>query len=346
VDWTSALQDGRMVRDVTTSYKVTFKDVDTTERPGVLRAPETVFTGDDLEINPRSDGLYHVVNVPVSVPGEFPWDLYPHVEVRLRYTDPANGIALDDVFLLEKGASEKRWPLFVRDASRIAFDYQLVFRAQDHRDWSQDWVTTTNEQVLVRDPRSERRTVHIVPAVSWDVVSTIFVDVSYRDDANGVRKEETFVFENTPEGKARKTFSVALANPDHRVVVYAVKMLLADNSLVELPASTTLGKEIFLRADMRGHRVITLQPDGTDFGARRIDRVKVAAKYDDTANGLSFASEFVFRSAGDTGFFEFDYVDPQRGAYEVQATTVFADGFTIARDPERFDTDMARIKVG
>ena len=43
LEWASSLKDGRMERDVTASYKVTFKAVDGTQRPIALESPALRF---------------------------------------------------------------------------------------------------------------------------------------------------------------------------------------------------------------------------------------------------------------------------------------------------------------
>jgi hypothetical protein len=345
VSWASILQNGKMMWDVGYSYKVTFKGADTTDRPAVLESAEAVFSREELEISPRGDNLYHIIPVPITTLG-FPWDTYPHIEVQLRYEDKPNRITLNDTIVLNKDSPEATWPFFLRDRAKDTFQYKVIYRAKDNRDWTEDWRSNEQQQVLLRDPRpGKSRTLSVVPAVSWEVVSMIFVDIAYRDEANRIGVEDSFVFENTAEGKAAKTFSVILADPGKRAVNYRVKLLLKDNSLVELPPSMTFDNQIILRADMRGHRVVTVQPEPIDFAARNVDRVQLDVAYKDDANGLSYANTFTFRDSTEKGFFEYDYVDVQKRGYSVQVTTVFRDGFSVTKLPETVDRDLLVIKV-
>lgn len=345
VDWSSILQNKQMVRDLTYTYTVTFKSADTVDRPGRLESPDASCIRDQLEINPRSDGLYHIIDVPITSL-EFPFEVYPNIEVQLRYNDPDHQINLNDTFILNKSHSEIHWPFFLRDQKKKSFDYKVIFRAIDNHDIAWDWKTTDQQQVILRDPRPNKRTVTIVPAVNPNQVSMVFVDVTYRDDGNGILVQQSFTFDNTPAGKAPKNFSVALANVDKRQIDYEVKYLLSDNSLVELPPSQTLANQIILRADLKGHRIITVQPNDVDFADRNVDRVKVDLLYNDTDNGLSFASSFTFTSKTERGFFEFDYVNAQKSEYTFQLTTVFKDGFSFTRDPQPNTKDVLTLDVG
>jgi hypothetical protein len=345
VNWASILENNHMVREVFYSYKVTFKHVDSAERPAVLELPERVFTGDDLEINPRGDELYHITDVPITAL-DFPWEAYPHIEVKLRYSDPDNHLDLNDSFILDKDHASATWPLFIRNSEKRSFEYKRIFFAIDHRDIEEDWQTTDEESILIRDVRPNKRSVTVIPAVSWDIVSLVIVDLVYEDEVNDVHKEESFFFENTDTGKGRQVFSVALVDPEQRVVTYTIKLLFTDNSLLELPPSMTLGRDIFVRSDMKGHRIITVQPAAVDFAARKIDRVKVDLAYEDAVNGLNFANSFTFHSPLEKAHFEFDYVDPQKMNYSAQATSIFTDGFATHKDLGALNSETLTVPVG
>jgi hypothetical protein len=107
----------------------------------------------------------------------------------------------------------------------------------------------------------------------------------------------------------------------------------------------TREKEIFIRSDMRGHRVIAVQPEPADFAARKVAELKVDLKYEDVDFGLSFVKPFTFTSQGDKGFFEFDYIDPQKDRYTFQQKTIFSDGFSVTRDPQTASSDTLVIPV-
>jgi hypothetical protein len=345
VDWTSILDNGQMVRDVSASYTINFKDVDSAERPQRLTSPPFVTEAEVFEVNPRGDDLYHMINVPITAL-DFPWESYPHVQVDLRYQDPENEISLNDTFVLNETQDSTRWPLFLRNRDRDTFEYHLTYHAADHRDWATDWRETDQQQLLLRDPRPPKRTVMVVPAVSWSFVSMIFVDLAYRDEENDVAAEKSLMFNGaTDAGKAPQTFSVALADPEKRLVNYRVQLLLSDNTLIEQPPSATMGNQIFVRADMKGHRVVTVQPGEVDFAAQNVREMRARLHYEDKENGLSFASAFTFKSAEEKGFFEYDYVDPQKRSYTVDVMTIFTNGFTATKPLATVDRDRLTIEI-
>jgi hypothetical protein len=343
VSWEAIVVDGAVVGDVVASYEVTFGSVDSADRPARLSSGDIDVLDGTLDISPRADGLYHVVEVPVTAL-KFPFDRYPHVQVDLRYADPEHGIELEDTLLLDDKAQTKRWKWFLRDRAKDAFEYRVTYRAADNRDFATDWRSSTDEQVLLRDPRPSRRTVSVVPAVSWELVSRIFVDLTYRDPVNGVFEEQSLHFSRTDDQP--KSFSVALEDPEQRVVSYQVRLLLTDNSLVDLPESTTMRNQVVVRADMKGHRVVPVRLAPADLGARKVREVRATLRYQDETSALDFMTDLSFTSADELAFFEYDFVDTSKRAYALESMTIFTNGFTSRKPRKVLDTDAVVVPVG
>lgn len=323
VDWASVIAGGAMQRDVQVSYSVNFKHADGSERPIALTSPPRITDVENLEINPRE--LYAITHVPV-VALNFPWRLYPTVEVRTRYKDAANRINIADSFLLTERAPETLWKFFMLDPQRTGFEYKLVFRAANHKDVEMPWVESDDERVIVRDPFPKKRTLDIAPSFNWAEVSRAFVDVAYKDAANRIDEEQSFEF--TEEDQATRSFVVDLRNPDLRRVTYNVTVLFKDGRLLEAPRSSTLDRRVIVHAAMRGHRIVSVSPAAGDFVRKRVKEMLVDLRYEDLANGVAFNDQLSFTAPGDRGHFEFDFVDPTRTAYEYQVRYKFTNGLT------------------
>jgi hypothetical protein len=117
---------------------------------------------------------------------------------------------------------------------------------------------------------------------------------------------------------------------------------MSDTTLFEGPWSTTLGQRIFVRADVRGHRAVTLRAP-TDFDAQRLQRIEVQARASDELAGLQFEDRFDLTSASATAEFEFDFVDPARDAFELRVRRVFRNGLSVQGDWARFDSDTVTV---
>jgi hypothetical protein len=329
VVWLSRLHNGVIERDVVVSYRVNFQGVDTHERPVTLQSPEQIVRVENLEINPRE--LYSVVMVPVTVPAAgFPWARYPLVEAHLRYDDAARALHQQQVFLLTKEKPGDTWPLFVLERGDVPISYRLIYRAADNRDYTTPWTSTLDQQVIVRDPFPQKRTVTVVPAVDWNIVDQIFVDFDYEDAPNNFRVTESINL--TESDRASKTFSVDLRNPNARRVAYSVTILFKDGQVAEIPQSHTLEPRVFVRADMRGRRIVSVSAPRVDFAARKIARIQVDLRYLDGQAALRFDGSVTLNSNTDSGSFEYDYVDLAKPRYEYRVTIFFLNGMTREKD--------------
>ncbi|WP_216324517.1 hypothetical protein [Deinococcus aestuarii] len=325
LDWASVVRrDGSMIREVEAEYTVNFKSTDGGERPAQLTSKLFTFEGDNLEIDPRADGLYTLGSVPI-VALNFPWERYPVVEVHLRYTDAPNGIRQSDTFLLREDKTEDRWQRFIRDPERAGFLSQIICRAADGRDEIGEWTSSTDDQIIIRDPNPRKHVLAVVPNFRWSEVDRAFVDLLYEDRANGVQQAEAFEFSESQA--ATRSFVVDLENPELREVSYTVTVLFKDGRTLEIPRSVTRAPRVIVSSQMRGHRVIQVSPPASAaFGQKRLKSVLVSLRYSDADHRLSYRDEFTFTpNTLEPQFFEFDYVDPQRQRYAFDLKYTFVN---------------------
>ena len=341
LEWNSIVENNTMQWEVTARYTVNFKGVDGTERPLALESPEEIITVDNLEINPRE--LYTIVNVPILALN-FPWERYSHLEVQTEYSDPENGIRSAEDFLLDVGHPGATWKMFVRDPDRTQFRYKVIYRAVDHKDVEMTWIESDEALLVFRDPFPTKRTLEIVPIFNWEKVDRAFVDVAYEDEANGVFEEASFEFNS--DTTATQKFTASLEDPGRRLISYRVTVIEKDGNLVEIPPSFTLDRRITVREDMKGHRIIAIQPQAVDFAGKRVEELTVEARYEDPNNGLSFADLFTFKSPEDQAHFEFDYVDEARSGFAYRVMMRFTNNMTRENDWQETSKDEVILPVG
>jgi hypothetical protein len=346
-EWNSILSGNAMRREIEYEYSVNFRNVDTGDRPGVLRArgprrdnEKRVAKGDEFEVSPRGEELYYIDKIRIGS-GLLPWDRYPMVAVEVRYNDltPPHPIRLAETFLLTKENPEVEWKRFRLNPALNKYDVRVTFLAVDHHDVLIDWTTTDQERLIIRDPHPLKRTVQLAPAVDWRLVAMIFVELRYLDQANGVDEQQTLAFFDTPADRGPKTFSINLVDGNNRLVSYATTIVLKDNRTIFVPQSMTTGSTIILRTDMAGHRVVTVAAPSVDFAARGITRIEAQLSYSDSDAGLSFNDRFTFTSARDLSFFEFDYVSLDRSSYSCKVTLVLSNGLVLERDLPSLSAD-------
>jgi len=328
VIWDSIVVNNAMQREVTVKYTVTFKDVVGTQWPTKLTSSEAILTTESIEIKPSAD-LYRITPVILTALN-FPWDTYPFVEVHTAYSDPANHIQLSQIFLFEKTHAEQSWNIFMLDPQKSHFQYRLTYRAADNKDIEMSLVDSNESHIFIRDPYPQKRTLTVVPDLDWNVVSRAFVDLAYVDAPNNVSEEQSFAFDATHTDM--QTFSVSLVNPNQRLVSYEVSVLFKDSHLAKVPTSFTLERRIFIRSDMKGHKIILVHPAVVDFATQKIREMKVDIRYQDTSAGLNFADSFDFKSSTDQAHFEFDYVDETKAQYLYEVTYLYTNGLSRSVD--------------
>jgi len=340
--WNSVMRNGQMIRDLQASYTVHFKDVDSAERPLRLSSAKEEIDTDNYEIRPHE--LFSLV--PINILGlDFPWKIYPHVEVKVKYSDELNNINIDDTFILEETKPEVKWNLFTMNPELNVFKYQLIYRGADHRDIEMPWVETDAEEITIRDPFPIKRKLQVVPAFRWSGVNVVFVDITYHDKENDVKEEYSLEF--TAEDKKPKTIEVKrLKNPKYRFIDYKTIIIYDDGRVQEVPTSTTLDNRVILTPQMKGHKIITVRPSIASFEDNRIKEMEVLLKYEDANAGLSYMDSFKFRSHLDhPRYFEFDFADTQQRKYQYQVFYTHTNGLQRSTDWVSVQDDFLTVEL-
>lgn len=343
--WLSILDGGAMRRGVDYDYTVSFRDIDAAERPGRIEAPRRTTLRDELDVAPQNERLYFLDDIEIGA-AAFPWDRYPSVAIDLRYADPANGIDLNDSFLLTSEKPEVTWRRFRMDPALGTYRIRRTFHAADNRDRVIDWTETGEERLTIRNPLPRSRSVTVVPAVPWDLVSMVIVEVSYSDPENDLFDSRSMIFMNTDKDRGPKDFAVNLVEETRRFVRYSATILMTDGRRIAIPPSDTQESTILVTIDMRGHKVIEVLSPEADFAALGLSRIEAELAYEDPEFGLSYRDRFTFDGPGQSRFFEFDYARSERGTYTVALTEFFTNGLSRQREPRQSVENPLRLRAG
>lgn len=307
VEWESTVAGGRMLAPVAVSYDVLFSSA-AIGRPRSITSAPTPIEGDVVQIAPRDGTGYELRWISFTVI-DFPWDLYPTIEVQCRYEDEANDIRISNSYGLTKEQNGGAWPVFALDPTKRTVAYRLILHGADDRDWDSGDLETDDDQIRITDPFGNRRVVDIVaPAAMFGTqVDRVFVDVRYDDDQNNVHKRESF--ELSAADPATKRFTVELVDPTRRRVTFGVSLLRTDGIVIEIPESTTEQDRIFVSAQMRGHRTVAVTTDGIDFAGNGIRHATVETLYERPALGLRFADSVTLTPDKPRAAVEYDFVE-------------------------------------
>ena len=305
LEWSSVIVGGQMVRPITYTYTVNFKNADTTQRPGALTSVEKTAVGDVIDIEPRND-LYAIMVVPIRA-DRVPWDRYPSVEVECRYVDDAHGIHLQASALLSSQNPELTWPLFMRDVTRRQFDYRLTFSLATGTTTVTPWATTGDGKVDINDPFPSKLDLLVIPALDWNTFDEAIVFLAYPDHDNPA-VQQTYAF--TKANAAAQHFIAERQDAGETLIYFEAKLIRKNGQIWSIPGSMISGSMLAIQDGMKGHQIVTVKPEAVDFAAKRIGEIDVQLRYVDAKNNLNAASKFTLATASDARSFAFDYLDP------------------------------------
>jgi hypothetical protein len=341
--WNSLLHDGKMVREIDYQYRVSFDGVNSAERPAIIESPKMTTRGDISEVNPRGEELYYLDDIIIGMRGNFPWEKYPSVELHLAYQDEAFGIDIKDSVVLIKDNAEHLWSRFRMDKAKSAYQMKVVFRGVDNDDHEMDWQELDQELFTIGNPRPNLRKVQVIPAVDWSVVSTLLVELSYLDGENSIRQEQTMTFSSSTS--APQTFSAGLINPDLRIIHYRATIIWANGAITRIPDSRTLENTIIVTPFMRGHRLIQVSANTSNFESKGVTKIELELSFNDTDAGLSFTNKIKLTKSKDSGVFEFDYANENNRVYQITQKNFFDNGMVQSIDHVDVNDDNLIVRV-
>lgn len=341
--WNSLLEDGKMVREVDYQYRVSFDGVNSAERPAVIESPMMTTRGDISEVNPRGEELYYLDDITIGARGNFPWEKYPSLELHLAYEDEAFGIDIKDSVVLKKDNAEHIWSRFRMDKAKSAYKMKVVFRGVNNDDHEMDWQELDQELFTIGNPRPKLRKVQVIPAVDWNTIATLIVELKYLDVENDIREDQTMTFSKTTA--APQTFSTGLINPDLRIVHYQATIIWMNGAITRIPDSRTLENTIVVTPFMRGHRLIEIDANTSNFASKGVTKIELELSYNDTDAGLSFANKIKLTKTKGSAVFEFDYADENKRAYQVTQKNFFDNGMVQKIDHGDVNDDNLIVRV-
>jgi hypothetical protein len=326
VDWSSVLSGGQMIRPVTYSYTVNFAGVDTTQRPGQITSPGDVEIGDVLSIQPRGK-LYSNTVIPIRA-DSVPWDRYPSVEVACRYDDDANGVHDQASAVLNSSNTDVNWPLFLIDATKRSFSYQLIYTTAAGGTTKTPWLTTDDGKVDIADPFPTKSTLMVLPAVDWSAVDQVLVHVAYPSAAKPVVQKNYIFNSKNPDAQ---TFVADRQDPSQAAIYFEAKIISKNGKIWNVPGSVTTDSFVTIQPGMNGHQMLAVRAEDVDFASLQVNAVDVQVRYNDAKNGFSAQAAYTLAAPSDVQSFEYDYIDPTI-APEFRSDVQFDNGQTRSFD--------------
>lgn len=152
--WPAELKDGKMIRSVSISYTVRFKEGKRNGRPLQISSDKIVTETGHYIINPHE--LYSFLSIS-SIALDVDWDKYSAVEVKTEYSDNEASIGLDNSHQLSAEKPEAELRFIVTDPGKMSYKYKLIYKSKEGKDVETQWKETDESVLIVRNPSLENK---------------------------------------------------------------------------------------------------------------------------------------------------------------------------------------------
>ncbi len=232
-------------------------------------------------------------------------DKLQSVEVEVRYADPKRKVPdVTETLLLDKDHPTKDYRRVIYAPWDQPYQYRATYVFTDeagdlHRstgEWIQQDSSNGQKQfVTVNSPFDETFGLTIIPAVDWQEVAQLVVDLEYNDPDSDYRMATSKSFSEAAKNPLAWRFP--LRNPKRRNYRYA-QTLLMKNAVVQ--QDDWKERDTDAQALVVGNApggVVTMSVDPSDIDFTKVKRVIVRLEYRDAAHNFVDSEALVFKDA-------------------------------------------------
>jgi hypothetical protein len=268
--------------------------------------------------------LYARRRIEFQLLKNFPFDIYQQVMVHLRYNDLLNGWSHEGSTSL---SAEKTHDEFVFRRG-IDSPAEVEFRLSYYQGGDTvetDWQSTTDNLVLVDDPR-ELFPVRILIAGDRKKIQEMMLDFRYEDPENGVFETWSTRFTQADINEP-KEWRLALADKSRHRYWYTQTIIDVDGNLIT--TGWTQDERNTLPVGMVYAKKWEVQPElvGSDFFDHGVSQVKLKLQYIDDVNTYRSDKEMTFGQPGKGETWALELRDPSIREYTYEVSYMLLSGF-------------------
>ncbi len=298
--------------------------------PGALPGPEQEVesdwhtdSGTVLVVTPTM--LYQKRRIEFQLAKNFPADLFPQVQVEIRYDDKDIDWTFRDSDLIDKDQPRAVFSFRARSAADPAVAYRLLFSHSGGTTES-EWWTSSSDLVLVSDPRTNIFRVNILVAGDRSKIQELLLNFRFEDPQDG-HAETKFIRLTQTNINDPQEWVFAPADPKQHRYTYSQLLMDTDGNLIEtgqvqedkstLPVGVIYAKRWEIRTELVG-------PVLSDSG---LEKIKLSLHYHDEQNGVASDKQMVFIAPGKGEAWSLELKDPQTRSYTYDINYVLQNGF-------------------
>jgi hypothetical protein len=299
-------------------------------KPGAVPGPEQEVksdwrkeSGNVLVVKPTE--LFQNRNLEFQLAKNFPTDLYPQVQVEIRYADSQINWTFDDSKLLDSTNPRAVFSFRARRTapSTISYRYQLT---RSGGSMQTDWQMTESDLVLVTDPRPNLYRVNILVGGDRTKIQELLLNLRYEDPVDG-HVETKFIRLNKTNLNEPQEWVFAPTDPKQHRYSYSQVLVDMDGNLIEtgevqeekstLPVGIIYAKRWEVRPELVGG---ALAESG-------LEKIKLNLHYRDEANNVFSEKEEMFSQPGKGEPWSLELKDPAARSYSYEVSYVLKNGF-------------------
>jgi hypothetical protein len=291
-----------------------------------------------------------VLNLAIGHPGRVHLDVIAgnidfaaitkRVQIQLGYADTGHGIdSFGTTLELNQAGARQTFQRWIFTPQTQPIRYRTTFFLKNEQQIDGDWQTTTDDSLVVNEPRSSNRLdVQLIPQGRWDDVVQSVVSLRYNDTVHQLSADSPpFVLKSAD---TFMTWAVFVADPMLRKYQYRIVTAYKDGSADDSGWKDGQGDgplPVAVRSPARLD--VTLVPTLVDFSVTPV--VETQLTYDDPANGIHATETFVMTKS-DQQVWSIPIKDTNRRSFTSQVSYDTTDG-AVVRPPNAGEDDKLVI---
>lgn len=260
------------------------------------------------------------------------------VEVAVRYEDTGAGVApISEEVRLEAASDVQRIRRPIFTARDTPYRYRIRYFLRDGRTLELDWRETNVREIFVNDPFGATALVSVRAVGDLeDEIQNIFLDLTYVDEANGLRSEHSRAL------NASNPFfdwSFPVVDADAGILTYSGTIQYRDGRTRTIEQTQASERTIVVGDRIEDRLQVEVFSDLLPLDELRLARVSLT--YRDEENGVTDTRSVVFRP-GDDGrskTVSFDLRDASRREYSWKGLYVLSNGGRVESAAVRTSDD-------
>lgn len=308
------------------SYQVNYEGAAQSFQSEEIETDESVLT-----VNVDDMGIL-LVDI---APGDLNFAQVKQAQVILRYEDAENGVNLvEQQFILDEENPTHRFQEIIFARRAEPYQYRVKYFMHDGKEYELDWVTGESQSLYINDPFSNSKRIGVRAAGDLDnEIDTIFVDLSYADEANNYSQSTTIAL------SSRQPFfdwEFPIIDEEAGVVKYSGTIVYIDSTTLEIPETVTESSTPMVGEQIEERMEVMVLADLLDFDAIKLARLELT--YSDEENEISERNDFIFaptRPKEQT--WKLKLHDKEKTAYLWEATYFMTDGSRETIGPNTAD---------